>query len=378
MGAVCGYDRQIRVWGFRHHVNNPVVDTILYYRHFDNPIVEAILYGRDQVLEYLVRRGVSAVLGRPSPLNAMLRTGRIEVSKTLSVARGFQSAVDNWKPEARVRGKPAANGLELCDRQGHLFKLMMMRGCPLSVGEFENILRANKDTLRARAIAAVDADCTEYWSCRAVGGKHQFWPRILHFPLVLYSNNEAPRRFLVRWIKDALPHWNGTKPCKCCFQPNGQGDRIMRTREGFWEMVKACLACELIRTFARPPGERYTSDDADYRPYRVTYSGTRTGQTMAETRGWIELVWNSMKKLGMTCSEEETAELKSSFAYEIVEQRRRHYEHGLRCPHQSRMMTTAQYVCILRAAFEQKRDKLVFDKEVNVKKEVGAEKFYDW
>lgn len=118
-----------------------------------------------------------------------------------------------------------------------------------------------------------------------VDGKHQFWSRTLRLPLLLYSRYEVPRRFLVRWIKGALPHWDGTKPCKCDPPPQGQGSRVMRTREGFWEMVKTCLSCELIRTFARPSDETYTSYDDDYGGLATIFTWTRTRQTMAQTRG---------------------------------------------------------------------------------------------
>lgn len=80
----------------------------------------------------------------------------------------------------------------------------------------------------------------------------------------------------------------------------------------------------------------------------------------------------------MPCSEEETAGLKSSFAFEIMEERRRYYEYGLRCRHDPKLMTTAQYVCVLRAAFEQGRGKLKLHKELKLKNEDGAEEFYNW
>ncbi|KAL8414991.1 hypothetical protein RB594_005988 [Gaeumannomyces avenae] len=372
---------------YSRHLDDAAVDVILCGRHLTSLVVDAIIYCQDEVLEYLVRRGASAVVGIPSPLNAMLCASRIEVFQTLSLARDFQVAINTWKPEspterqvhyiAAYQPHLPKDELKLCDQQGHLFKLMMIHGCPLSATEFENILTSYKDPLRARAIAAVDADCREYWGCRVVDGKHQFWSQMLRFPLVLYRNNYAPRRFLVRWIEGALPHWDGTKACKCNLQPNGQGSRVMRTREGFWEMIKACLAWELIRTVNTP---YYSLDAAHYRlMHRNDVSpNMRTRQTRDETRGWIELVWNGMKKLGMTYSGEETAGLKSSFAFEFMEQRRRHFTYGLKCPHDPQMMTTAQYVCVLRAAFEYKRGKLDLYKRLNVEEEVGAEKFYDW
>ncbi|KAL8294436.1 hypothetical protein RB597_007881 [Gaeumannomyces tritici] len=375
---------------YSRQLDDAAVDAILCGRHLTSLVVDAIIYCQDEVLEYLVRRGASAVVGIPSPLNAMLCTGRIEVFQTLSLARDFQVAINTWKPEspterqvhdiATYQPHLPKDELKLCDQQGHLFKLMMIHGYPLSATKFENILTSDKDPLRARAIAAVDADCAEYWGCRVVDGKHQFWSQMLRSPLVFYRNNYAPRRFLVRWIEGALPHWDGTKACKCNLQPNGQGNRIMRTREGFWEMIKACLAWGLICTFWFSGDQPYSLDGTGHRlTYRNDISpnmGTR--QTMDETRGWIELVWNGMKKLGMTYSGEETAGLKSSFAFELMEQRRRQFTYGLKCPHEPQMMTTAQYVCVLRAAFEYKRGKLDLYKRLNVEEEVGAEKFYDW
>ncbi|KLU84349.1 hypothetical protein MAPG_03393 [Magnaporthiopsis poae ATCC 64411] len=355
-----------------------------YRSNLCNPVVSAIGFRRDDVLEYLIKRGVSAV-SNPlpfSPLNAMLLAGRIEVFEILSLSRDFQIAIDSWKADQYnpcqnvffdVEDELEENSLEQRDRRGHLFKLMLKRGCRIPDNPPERFIfndnccaiswarggSGDDNLLHANAIAAVDVDWAGYWGCRVVDGKHQFWSRTLRLPLVLYSMHEVPRRFLDRWIKGALPHWDGTKPCKCDPPPKGQGSRVMRTREGFWEMVKTCLACELIGTFAGPSDESYTAED-DYDDW--------PRQTMAQTRGWIELVWNDLKKLGMVCSEEEMAGLKRSFAFEAMEQSR----------HDPALITTAQYVCVLRAAFEQECGKLEFHRELQLKEEDGAERFYNW